>query len=339
VSAALKPPAVTTGSTLLTRIAATVFKPFTLFFQARKPAKAVGCSAGKRGETVTTLHRGRSRGWKLPYGQPRDIHLPATIRAAARRQKYRQTPFETAIRLSLEDVKEKLRIYKAPMTIIFMIDLSGSMLLRIEEVKEALLKLHQDAYRYRDKVGLVALKDMGAIVVQHPISNLRVVASQLLKLRISGLTPLAAGMLKSLEVLKEAQRRDKSTIPVMVIITDGSANIPLAKSLQTGERRSIDETRAIVREYEDLAVRDVLDVAKVVRKQGIKTIVINTNPHLYGRETYGFAVTEFIARTTSGSHHAIGRLTRGSDLVESMMEKIAGDQRLISHEISKRRFD
>jgi magnesium chelatase subunit D len=339
VTAALKPPAIATGLPLLTRIAATVFRPFTLFFQAKKPTRTVGHSAGKRSETVTALHRGRSRGWKLPYGKPKDIHLPATIRAAARRQKYRGPTFETAIRLSLEDVKEKLRIYKAPMTIVFMIDLSGSMLLRIEEVKQALLKLHQDAYRYRDKVGVVALKDMGAIVVQHPISNLRVVASKLLKLRISGLTPLAAGMLKSLEVLKEARRRDKSTIPVIVVITDGSANIPLARSLQTGERRSIDETRAIVREYEDLAVRDVFDVARIVRKQGIKTIVINTNPHLYGRETYGFEVTKFIARTTNGSHHALGRLTRGPDLVESMMERIAGDQRLISHESSTRRFD
>lgn len=339
VSLALKSPKLTEGVPFLTRIKATTVKHFELFFKAKQAAKVQSSFVGKRAETITTLHRGRPRGWKFSRGKPKDIHLPATIRAAARKQKYREKPIKTALEIHLEDVREKLRLYKAPMTIVFLIDVSGSMLLSLEEVKEALLKLHRDAYHYRDKAGVVALKDMGAVVVQHPITNLRVVANKLVNLRVSGLTPLAAGMLKSLEVLKEAKRRDRSTIPVMVIITDGNANIPLGRSLETGEIRTVDEIRAIVREYEDVATQDVMYVAKLVRKEGINTIVVNTNPHLYGRETYGMLVTKMIASKTNGNHHAVGRFAKGSELVDDIIEKIAEDQRLISHEASSKAFD
>jgi magnesium chelatase subunit D len=232
----------------------------------------------------------------------------------------------------MEDIRENVRTYKAPMTIVFVIDVSGSMLMNIDAVKTALMRLHSDAYRYRDRVGIVALKDIGAVVAQHPITNLRVVASKLLGLKISGHTPLATGMQKASEVLREAKRRDNSTIPVMVMITDGSANVPLAKSLETGEIRKIDETRVAVRDYEDLAIRDVLSMTKMIKREGIHTIVINTNPHLYGRETYGLAVTELIARNTGGSLHTIGRIETNKEFVESMVKDILEDQRLIAHE-------
>jgi magnesium chelatase subunit D len=334
VSSALKPLHLTMGLPLLTKIRESLLAPFNLFFKMKKPLKATSSSAGKRAETITTLHRGRPRGWRYPQGRPRDIHLPATIRAAARRQRDRDKPLETVLKICLEDVREKLRLYKAPMTMVFVIDLSGSMIFSIEEVKEAMLKLHRDAYRYRDKVGIVALKETGAVVVQHPITNLRVLANKLLELRISGHTPLAAGMLKALEVLKEAKRRDRSAIPVMVVITDGSANVPLRRSLETGEIREFDMVRIAVREFEDTAVRDVIAVSKMIKKQGIHTVVVNTNPHFYGRETYGFAVTQHIASATNGRHHKVGRLTHGEELVDRIFENLLKDQRLIAHEAS-----
>lgn len=291
--------------------------------------------AGKRAEAITSLHRGRPRGWKFPQGKPKDIHLPATVRAAAKRQKLREKPVETALQISICDVREKLRTYKAPMTIMFVIDVSGSMLMSIEAVKKAILKLHGDAYRYRDRVGIVALKDTGAIVVQHPITNLRVVANKLVNLRVSGFTPLAAGMLKAREVLKEAKRRDQSTIPVMAIITDGNANVPLTRSLETGEIRVFDEARVAVREFEDLAVKDVIAVSKMIKKDGFHVIVINTNPHFYGAESYGFIVTEHIAHLTGGSLHTVGRLALEPQIVEEIMEGIAEDQRIIAHEAAQ----
>lgn len=303
-----------------------------LSFKAKKTRGAPSVYAGKRAETLTTLHRGRPHGWRIPRGKPQDVHLPATIRAAAIRQKNHAHPLETAIAISMGDVRENVRTYKAPMTIVFVIDVSGSMMMNIDAVKKALMRLHSDAYRYRDRVGVVALKDTGAVIAQHPITNLRVVANKLLSLKISGYTPLATGMQKAWEVLKEAKRRDNSTIPVMVIITDGSANVPLARSLETGEIRKIDETRVAVREYEGLAVRDVLSISKMIKREGIHTIIINTNPHFQGRETYGFAVTELIARNTNGSLHTIGLVQTNKEFVENMIKDLMEDQRQIAHE-------
>jgi len=290
--------------------------------------------AGRHAQAITSLHKGKPYGWKFPHGKPADIHIPATIREAARKQKNREKPFETALKICLEDVREKLRAYKAPLTMVFVIDLSGSMLLNLEAVKEALLNLHSDAYRCRDRVGIVALKDLGAVVVQHPITNLRVVANKLLNLRVSGFTPLAAGMLKAREVLKEAKRRDSSTVPVMVIITDGSANVPLKRSLETGEIRQIEEVRVIVREYEDTAVKDVISASKMIKREKIHTIVVNTNPHMYGRETYGHVVTETMASITNGSHHSIGRSRTRAEMVGNMIERIREGQRRLFDEKS-----
>lgn len=333
VSDAIEQPMISEGLPIISSLKKKIISPSKFFLKMEQvKGRKQGAYAGKRAKAVTTLHRGKPYMWKFPKGKPVDIHLPATIREASRRQKYREKPSETALKICLQDVREKLRMYKAPLSIVFVIDLSGSMLLNMEAVKEALLRLHKDAYRYRDRVGIVALKDTGAIVVQHPITNLRVVANKLLKLRISGFTPLAAGMLKAWEVLKEAKRRDPSTIPVMVIITDGSANVPLKRSLETGEVRQIEEVRIIVREYEDVAVKDAISVSKMIKHEGIHTIVINTNPHMYGRETYGFFVTRIIASITRGSHHVIGRLTTRANIVETMIERIRNDQRKIVYE-------
>jgi len=327
VSDAAKTSEVSKGFQVISSLERKVVSPSSFFLKMGKiKTRKLGVYAGRHAQAITTLHKGKPYGWKFPQGKPKDVHFPATIREAARKQGSREKPLETSLKICLQDVREKLRCYKAPLTMIFVVDLSGSMLLNLEAVKEALLKLHGNAYRFRDKVGIVALKGTSAVVVQHPITNLRVVANKLLNLRISGYTPLAAGMLKAWEILKEAKRRDSSTVPVMVLITDGSANVPLKRSIETGEARLIEEVRIIVREYEDLAIKDVSSVAKMIRREGIHTIVVNTNPHLYGKETYGLLVTKIIALITNGSHHVIGRLTTREDMIKNMIESIREDQ-------------
>ena len=333
VSDAAKSSGVSQGFRIFSGLEKRIVSPSKFFLKMGKiKTRKRGVYAGKHAQSITTLHKGKPYGWKFPHGKPVDIHLPATIREASRKQRSREKPLETALNIRIEDVREKLRSYKVPITMMFVIDLSGSMLLNLDAVKEALLRLHSDAYRCRDRVGIVALKDLGAVVVQHPITNLRVVANKLANLRVSGFTPLAAGMLKAREVLKEAKRRDPSTLPVMVIITDGSANVPLKRSLETGEIRQIEEVRIVVREYEDIAVKDVISVSKIIRREGIHTIVVNTNPHMWGRETYGLIVTEVLASITKGNHHCIGRLTTKVDMVENMIERISEDQKKIFRE-------
>jgi len=184
-------------------------------------------------------------------------------------------------------------------------------------------------------VGIVALKGTGTVVVQHPITNLRVVANKLLGLGVGGFTPLAAGMLKAREVLKEAKRRDRSTIPVMVVVTDGNANVPLTRSLETGEIRTFDPLDLAFFKHEDSAVEDVVSVSKMIKREGIFTVVVNTNPTIAGWETSGYLVTKMIASITNGTHHEVGRFRNKKELVKRAFEAIARDQRQISHHFSQ----
>lgn len=333
VSNIIGSPQVSEGLPVISYLKTKITSPSHFFLKMNKiqiKTKEAGGRSGRRAQTFTTLQRGKPYSWRFPKGKPTDIHMPATIRAAAGKQKMREKPTELALQIIFADIREKLRVQKAPLTMVFVVDLSGSMLLNLGAVKDALLKLHEDAHRFRDRIGIVALKDTGAVIVQHPITNLRVVAKKLTDLRVSGFTPLASGMFKAWEVLKEAKRRDPSTIPVMVVITDGSANVPLRRSLETGEIRHIEDVRIAFREYEDIAVKDVMSVSRLVKREGIKTIVVNTNPHLYGEETYGRVVTQVIAKMTAGAHHNIGRMRPEENMVKGMIEMIKEDQKRIA---------
>lgn len=327
VSETAATPKVSEGTPLITNVEKKIVSPSSFFLTMGSfRTHRIGAYSGKHAQVMTTLQRGRFEGWKIPHGKPSDIHLPATIREASRHQKDRERATSTALTILIEDIRENTRTGKAPLAMMFVIDLSGSMIFNIEAVREALLKLHSNAYRQRDRVGIIALKGLNAEVVQHPTTNLRVVANKLFNMKLSGYTPLAAGMFKALEILEEEHKRNPSAVPVMILVTDGSANVPLKKSLETGEMRNIEEMRVIVREYEDLAVRDVISVSKMLKRKGIHTISINTNVHSTGPESYGLAVTNLVARITNGMHHPVGGVQR-DEMVNEMIQQLLEDQR------------
>ncbi len=332
VSTKLFSPKLAKGTAFFDKVRESKLSPFRFLFKVKKTSKKIASNVGKRAETITAIHRGRTLGWRFPEGKPCDIHFPATIRAASRMQGFRKRSSDTVLAIYPEDVREKLRIYRAPMTIMFVLDLSESMLHNVDDVKEAMLKLHNDAYRCRDKVGMVAFKEMGAVVVQHPTANLRLVANKLSKLRMSGFTPLAGGMLKALEVLKEAKRRDLSTIPVMAVITDGDANVPLRRDLQTGEIREFNALDVAFFKYEDEAIRDVLSVSEMIKKESVYTVVINTASAGL-TTTSGSLTTKLIASITNGIHHdtSISTVTHAQKSATEISEAIVHAQRHFSH--------
>lgn len=174
VSSAAESSEVSKGFPLISYLERKIVSRFHLFLKLGKiKSRKQVVYSGRRAQAVTILNKGKPYGWRIPRGTPTDIHLPTTIREASRKLGIREKSSETALKICLEDVRETLRLYKAPLTLVFLIDLSGSMLLSLEPVREALLKLHADAYRSRDRVGIVALKGLGAVVVQHPRTNLR----------------------------------------------------------------------------------------------------------------------------------------------------------------------
>ncbi len=333
-------PKVGKGGTLLDKIRESKLSSLSLLFNVKKVSRHVTDDVGKRANAPTTVQRGRA--WESRIASngdnPSDIYFPETIRTAARKQRLRKKVEGLAVRVLPEDLREKVRIFKAPLTIVFVLDLSESMLQSVDGIKEAMLKLHRDAYRFRDRVGLVVFKEMGATVLQHPTSNLRLVASKLLRLRLSGLTPLAAGMLKALEVLREEKRRDISVVPVMVVVTDGDANVPLRRDLGTGEIRSFDALDLAYFKYDDEVFKDVFSVSKMIKRDGVFTVVVDVSPETTDLATSsGFAVTSLIASVTDGVFHEVtGRAVNARQIGAEIFNAVLRAEHEISSDYARR---
>ncbi|HDO20514.1 MAG TPA: VWA domain-containing protein [Candidatus Bathyarchaeota archaeon] len=255
----------------------------------------------------TWIKRGKYVKHALPKDKPLDIAIAPTLRAAAVKQKFREKT-ELAINVKYEDLRVKIKEYRAPLCIIILLDLSESMITSIDNVKSAIRGLHKGAHRQRDKVGLIVFKGTRAEVLQHPTTNLRTVVEKLVKVGVSDFTPLAAGMQKAYEVLKMEKMRNREIIPVMVIISDGIVNVPLKNTILKDLRKH----------FLNPAQADVLEMAKLIAKEKIRTIIINTDhrpKEIYKKIYYGIsrraisytptALLMEIANITGGKYYGL----------------------------------
>ncbi len=172
---------------------------------------------------------------------------------------------EPRINITQYDIMERVKSPDIPMSLSLVIDLSGSMELVSRAAWLVFNWLFKRVYRARDRVGVVALKHDGALIVQHPTTNLEVVAAKISALRTGGYTPLAAGMLKGLRMLEWEALRRQEVEPLMIIVSDFHPNVPLFEH---------DSKEAIG------PVRDVLWVSQLSRKKGIPIISIDVEPNI-----------------------------------------------------------
>ena len=191
----------------------------------------------------------------LRRGGDSDIAIDATIRAAAPFQHERSG--DTALVIEPHDLQRKIRSRRVGTCIVFCVDASGSMgaARRMEAAKTAILELLVDAYQRRDRVALVSFRGDGAQVVLSPTSSVELAHQRLRALPTGGATPLAHGLVRSLELLEAEQRRDGDVRPWLVLITDGRANVGLGTGLGSDDARS---------------------AARRIAETGIRTLVIDT---------------------------------------------------------------
>ena len=142
----------------------------------------------------------------------------------------------------------------------FVVDASGSMgaQQRMVEAKGAVLSLLLDAYQKRDKVGMVVFRGEQAEVILPPTNSVERAQKLLEELPTGGRTPLSAGLIKSYEVAKAHLFKDPDIRPLLIIISDGKANVSL------GEERPLAEaTRAAeIIKNEERIKSLVIDVEK-----------------------------------------------------------------------------
>ncbi|KAA0993331.1 magnesium chelatase subunit D family protein [Dyadobacter aurulentus] len=126
-----------------------------------------------------------------------------------------------------EDLYQKVKSGKTGHLILFVVDASGSMAAgkRMEAVKGSVLALLQDAYQKRDRVGVIAFRGVEAEVLLEPTRSIEFAEETMKSLPTGGRTPLAHAMKVALELI---QSQPVDTKPMLIVLSDGKANVPLA---------------------------------------------------------------------------------------------------------------
>lgn len=236
-----------------------MFRPRRLEGQSDRQQRR---AAGKRSRTRTTRKQGRyitSR----PAARVTDLALDATLREAAVYQRQRrdeQALLPQAARrrpkvlLHRSDLRQKVRVRRTRNAVCFVVDASWSMAAeeRMQSTKAAVLSLLRDAYQRRDRVGLVSFQRDYARVLLPLTNSVDLAQKRLQTMPTGGKTPLARGMLTAFELLERARRQDDEILPLMVLLTDGQANVaighlpPQQEAYQIADLIAGREMRAIV---------------------------------------------------------------------------------------------
>lgn len=184
--------------------------------------------SGRRSRTLT-MRLGRYVR-AIPAQNGRDIALDATIRVAAPEQSRRPRPPGMAIAIHPRDLRERRRERRIGNFILFVVDASGSMGARARMVaaKGAIMALLTDAYQKRDRVAMITFRRREATLILPPTASIELTARRLHNLPVGGRTPLAAGLAEAARVLHLHLAKEPAARPILVVITDGKANVALA---------------------------------------------------------------------------------------------------------------
>ncbi len=179
---------------------------------------------GRRTDIMTVGSQGRYLKSRTPKTSGvSDIAILPTIKSAIMHSRGGK------IEVKKRDYKEKVRRRKISTLICLVLDASSSMVMdaKMKGIKDALGELMMDAYQKRDRISLVSCYGRKAEVVLPFTSSIDKGQQYIDKLEFGGTTPLAAGMRQGLDNLRAKLRIEKDTNPLLVIVTDGSANMPI----------------------------------------------------------------------------------------------------------------
>jgi magnesium chelatase subunit D len=211
--------------------------------------------------------RGRIVSARYTADRPRAIALAASLRAAAPYQQRRRAEHASheGQRLWLErrDILEPIRQDKQGVLILFAVDASGSMAARqrMASAKGAVLALLQRAYQQRDSVGLLQFRGTKATLLLPPTNSTDRAFKFLTNLPTGGRTPLASGLRLALHTFQMAQKRNKQQQAILVLVTDGRANVA---DLERKHAVAINP------------IEDAIAAAHELRSAGILSLIIDT---------------------------------------------------------------
>lgn len=227
-----------------------------------------------------------------------DLAVDATIRSAVLRRAAEGAPADFSI--SADDLHKK--IYRRPIRslVIFVVDCSESMgdegaQSRIKAAKGTVLGVLNQAYQKRFKVGLVSFCDESAETLLQPTSSLAMAQKCLRTLPVGGATPFAHGLMQGWQLIKSERRKDRQIRPLLVILSDGEANVPYDE--QVPQSGIIDE---------------LLVIGELIGKDAISSLTIETRPLRHPSPTM-----RSLARALGGSYYHFNTF-KNSDLLRAI---------------------
>jgi magnesium chelatase subunit D len=241
-------------------------------------------------------------------------HLCA-YREAAKNQKYRREEAAAAggdptrVYLEPSDVRGKLMARRAGSLLIFCVDASGSMALnRMNAAKGAACGLLQEAYQSRDKIALIPFQGQSAEVLLPPTRSISLAKNRLDVMPCGGGSPLAHALTQAVRTGVNAMGAGDVGRCVIVLISDGRANVPLDVSLGTEPEEELDEdgkkkklSDAEKKEVRQKLKDEVLGVARSIGEMpAIKLLVIDTE-----NKFVSTGMAKEIAETAGGRYHFI----------------------------------
>jgi magnesium chelatase subunit D len=211
---------------------------------------------GKRSTARTAESRGRYIHARHSGPLSRDIALDATLRTAALHQQHRDRG-EMALKVEASDLHAKVRERKVGNLLLFVVDCSASMgtQRRILATQGAILSLLVDAYQRRDRVGLITFREQSAAVILRPTASIELAKKAFQSLAIGGTTPISRGLLTAYQLIQRELQKDRGLLPVLILISDGNANV------------SMGDTDAL---------KEAMLIGEMIRMRKIRSMVLGT---------------------------------------------------------------
>jgi magnesium chelatase subunit D len=192
-----------------------------------KPGSSQGNSSGRSGQFRSGMQRGRPLPPRpgRPAGHAR-LHVLATLRAAAPKQKLRSGTGQGRVAIRSEDFHVHRFQQNSASCMILALDASGSAALqRLAEAKGAVELLLQQSYARRDSVCIVAFRGAKAQLLLPMTRSLVRAKRAMTGLPGGGGTPLALALKMACEQSIQLQRQ--GVTPILVVLSDGRANVTL----------------------------------------------------------------------------------------------------------------
>jgi magnesium chelatase subunit D len=237
-----------------------------LVMEGREKEKAYGNrveSKSEKGKYVKSKYS--------PNISSSDIAIDATLRAAALNSKKKDNSNNLKVEIKNQDIREKVRKHKARASVAIVVDLSGSMIneKKVNKIRGILDRVIKNINRNRDKLSVIGFKGQGSEIIIPNTKRPSSFLDKLNKITVGGTTPMAAGLEKAFEILKNEKKREEF-IPMLILLSDGMPNVGLDDSNLKKVRGN--------------PVKDVLAIGQELGENGIYTIVIDfEKKHKHGR--------------------------------------------------------